>query len=308
MSAEVQSPVAPSAAAPEADSEHETVSHYSSEVALFEGFLDPYMKYSSGDFETWEEPLDVGILRMLDRHLDGARLAPGARVLDVGNGWGCLLKRLRERTDLHDGELDYTGVNPSAVQIDYIRREVEAEARILHGPVEDVMDQLEGPYDAIFLVGSLCHFKDKLATLRGLAAHLAPGGRIVMEDTFFLSEQLYQAHKARTETKFVQEKIFGYAHVTSLAAHMDILRAAKLRVRHAWDNSEHYAHVIDVWTERLQEMDPARFQLAPAFIAYMDVFQRGWGYTICNWWMVLEPLPQRRKGKVAIPGTGAPEA
>lgn len=271
---------------------HETIQHYSAEVALFEGFLDPYMKYSSGDFEDWDQPLDAAIVRMLDRHIDAARLAPGARVLDVGNGWGCLRKRLLERHP----SVDYTGVNPSRVQIDFILQRVDERTRILHGPVEEVADRLDDTYDAIFLVGSLCHFKDKRATLQDLAGRLAPGGRLILEDTFFLSEALYQAHKAREETRFVQEQIFGYAHVTSLAAHLDTLREVGLRVREAWDNSEHYGRAIEIWMERLGGMDPARFELAPVFVAYMDVFQRGWGHTICNWWMVAEALPPRRRG------------
>ncbi len=274
---------------------HETTQHYSREVELFDGFLDPYMKYSSGDFATWDQPLDLAIVRMLDRHIDGARLGPASRVLDVGNGWGCLRRRLLERLP----GIDYTGVNPSAVQIEYIRREVHPDTHVLHGPVEEVVGQLDGPYDAIFLVGSLCHFKDKLATLRELCKHLAPGGRIVLEDTFFLSESLYQAHKAREETRFVQQEIFGYAHVTSLAAHLNLLRLAGLRLREGWDNSEHYERVIDIWTDRLDRMDPSQFELAPAFIAYMDVFQRGWGHTICNWWMVLERLPPRRRRRAS---------
>ena len=49
---------------------HETTIHYSQEVPLFEGFLDPYMKYSSGWFEPAEEPLDSAIVRMLDKIID----------------------------------------------------------------------------------------------------------------------------------------------------------------------------------------------------------------------------------------------
>ena len=281
---------------------HETTSHYSMDVALFEGFLDRYMKYSSGDFESWDEPLETGIVRMLDRHLDAAELRPGARVLDVGNGWGCLLKRLRERHD----DVDYTGVNPSKTQLDYIRREVDADAHTLLGPVEEGMDQLEGPYDAIFLVGSLCHFKDKAATLASLVKLLAPGGKISMEDTFFLSEPLFQAHHARAETRFVQQDVFGFAHITSLSPHLDIVRAAGLRVRHAWDNTEHYARVIELWMEQLESLDPEVFTAVPSFQHYLAIAQRGWGYTICNWWMTLEAVPARprRKPALATPVTG----
>lgn len=276
---------------------HETTIHYSQEVSLFEGFLDPYMKYSSGWFDPPDEPLDSAIVRMLDKIVDLSGVRPGARVLEIGNGWGSLLRRLRERVP----DLDYTGVNPSSVQLDYVARHVDRGARTVNQPFEAVMHELDGPYDAIFLIGALCHQKDKLAVTKRVAELLAEGGRAVIEDTFFLSEALYQAHAARQETKYVQDKVFGYAHVHSLARHHDDLRASGLRLRSAEDNTDHYARTIEIWTDRLKTMDAARYPLVPHFVAYMDVFQRGWNHTICNQLQVVERLPARRRAQVPVP-------
>ncbi len=277
---------------------HETTIHYSQEVPLFEGFLDPYMKYSSGWFQDPAEPLDSAIVRMLDKIVDLSGIGPGARVLEIGNGWGSLLRRLRERVP----DLDYTGVNPSGVQLDYIARHVDAaEARMVNQPFEAVMHEIEGPFDAIFLIGALCHQKDKVAVTKRVAALLAEGGCAVIEDTFFLSEALYQAHAARAETKYVQDTVFGYAHVHSLARHADDLRLSGLRLRSAEDNTDHYARTIGIWTDRLQAMDAARYPLVPHFIAYMDVFQRGWNHTICNQLQVVERLPARRRAQIPVP-------
>lgn len=276
---------------------HETTVHYSQEVALFEGFLDPYMKYSSGWFEGWDESLDVAILRMLDRIVDRAAVKPGQRVLEVGNGWGSLLRRLRERVP----DLDYTGVNPSDVQLGWIREHVDRDGRMVQAPFEAIMGELEGPFDAIFLIGAMCHQRDKQAVLNRLAELLAPGGRIVLEDTFFLSEALYQAHAARQETRYVQDTVFGYAHVLSLARHVDELRVAGLQLVSAETNSDHYARTIEIWTDRLRAMSAERHPLVPQFVAYMDVFQRGWNHTICNQLQVIERLPPRRRPQVALP-------
>jgi cyclopropane-fatty-acyl-phospholipid synthase len=267
--------------------------HYSQEVAFFGAFLDPYMKYSSALFASPEEPLAVGIVRMLDHLIDAAKLRPGARVLDLGNGWGCLLKRMRER----GLEVDYTGLNPSEVQLDHVRRAVDPDARLLHGTFEQVRPRLEGRYDAIFLIGSLCHLEDKQQALRDVAALLADGGRVVLEDTWFLSEALYQAHRSRPETKFVQDTVFGFAHVTSLAWHYDAVRAAGLWVRSSLDNSFDYLRTTDAWCDVLATLDADRFPLARQAVAYMDVFRRGWGHTICNQVMVLERLPPRQSAR-----------
>ena len=276
---------------------HETTKHYSQEAALFEGFLDPYMKYSSGWFADWDEPLDAAVLRMLDKILDTSGIRDGSRILEIGNGWGSLLKRLRERF----ADVDYTGVNPSRVQLAWIAAHVDTSATAINAPFEEVMDALDGPFDAVFMVGALCHMKDKQAVMDRVAALLAPDGRLVVEDTFFLSEALYQAHAARSETKYVQDTIFGYAHVHSLARHHDELRNAGLQVLRAETNSDHYARSIEIWTDRLKTMDPDRWPLAAHFIAYMDVFQRGWNYTICNQLQTVGRLPERRRPKVALP-------
>jgi cyclopropane-fatty-acyl-phospholipid synthase len=278
---------------------HETTQHYSQEVELFQRFLDPYMKYSSGLFLGPDESLDTGILRMLDQHINLGSLPESPRILEIGNGWGSLLKRLHERVE----GFSYVGVNPSAVQQEFIAREVDAQADLRVAPFEDVMDSLEGGFDAIYMIGSLCHIKDKKRVLSRVAELLAESGRLVLEDTFFLSEALYQKHYARPETKFVQSEVFGYAHVFSLAHHFDLVREAGLRVMTTLDTSDDYAKTIDLWVERIAELDLGRFPLASQFIKYMDVFQRGWGYTITNHLMALERLPPR-PGPLVQPNRG----
>lgn len=276
---------------------HPTTKHYSQEVAFFEEFLDPYMKYSSSLFLEDDEPLDLAVLRALDTLIDLGRVRDGFRVLDIGNGWGCFLKRLFEVRS----RIDYTGVNPSDVQLEYIARNLDLSATMHNAPLEEIMDDLEGPFDTIYMIGALCHMHDKVAVLERLGALLEDGGRLVIEDTFFLSEGLYQRHHDRRETHFVQDDVFGFAHIHSLARHFDEVRQAGLRVVSTLDNSESYARSIDIWTERLTRMDPTVFPLATQFIQYLDMAQRGWGHTICNHMMALEKLPRRRPKRVAAP-------
>jgi cyclopropane-fatty-acyl-phospholipid synthase len=279
---------------------HPTTKHYGQEASFFEGFLDPYMKYSSSVFEREDETLDVAVQRALDTHIDLGRVRDGARVLDIGNGWGCFLKRVFEvRTDIA-----YTGVNPSKVQLEYIERNVRHPATMHNAPFEDVMDALEPGFDTIYLIGALCHMQDKQRVLERVNALLADGGRVVLEDTFFLSEDIYRHHHDHKETHFVQDDVFGFAHIHSLSRHLETVRAAGFRVMSAFDNSDSYARSIEIWTDRLLRMDPKQFPHAMQFAQYMDVAQRGWGYTICNHMMALEKLPRRRPRRIAAPWEG----
>jgi cyclopropane-fatty-acyl-phospholipid synthase len=270
---------------------HETTRHYSQEVEFFQRFLDPYMKYTSGLFRFADEPLDTGIVRMLDTIIDLAAMPEAPRILEIGNGWGSLLKRLHEvRPGFH-----YTGVNPSAVQQEYVAGSIDRGADLRVAPFEEVMDSLPGGYDAIFMIGALCHMHDKERVLRRLEGLLRDGGRVLIEDTFFLSEGLYQTHRLREETRFVQDEVFGFAHVYSLSRHLDAVRDARLRVMTTLDHSDSYARTIEIWIDRLGALDPERYPLAAQFIRYMEVFQRGWGHTISNHLMSLEKLPRRRR-------------
>jgi cyclopropane-fatty-acyl-phospholipid synthase len=267
--------------------------HYDESVELFESFLDPYMKYTACLFDHAEEPIEAAAVRMLDAHVEAAGVREGARVLEIGTGWGSVLRRLRETRH----GFDYTGINPSGVQQAYIAQRVDPAARLVTGRFEDVMGTLEGPYDAIFMIGCLCHIAEKERVLRGVAELLAPEGTVVLEDTFFLSEELLAKHQSRPETRFVQREVFGFAHVDSLGRHFDTVRAAGLQVMTTRNVSDHYAQTIDVWTGRLRALDPVRFPLAEQFVRYMGIFQRGWGHTISEQVMTLKKLRRWRSSQ-----------
>lgn len=128
---------------------NETVKHYDLEVDFFQKFLDLYMKYTSGLFESETDELHVATQRMLDVIIDSGKIRPGGRVLEIGPGWGALIKRIRERAIL----CDYTGVSPSVVQNRYIDKFCGERERLVTSTFED-FDCRSQRFDAIVLIGS----------------------------------------------------------------------------------------------------------------------------------------------------------
>lgn len=264
---------------------NETVQHYNMEVDFFQKFLDPYMKYTSGLFESESDALEVACQRMLDRIITEAGIASGARVLEVGPGWGALLKRMRERNIV----ADYTGISPSDVQNQYISSFTRSQERLVTSTFEG-FDPQGKKYDAIVLIGSFCHLQDKGEQLLRMQEMLADDGCIVIEDTFFVSNKMHQSHAEKEATRYVQEKIFGFAEILSFSDQVEQICNANLKITSTFEHSQSYKYTIGRWIQNLKKMDVSQYPNARSFIKYMTIAQRGWNNTTQNQLMVLKKV------------------
>lgn len=129
--------------------------HYDVGNRLYEGFLGPTMAYSAG---IWREPartdnLDDAQNRKLDWHIDQSQADIARRVLDVGCGWGSIIKRLSVRNP----KAEVTGLTMSDQQAAFLRSTE-------HGGRADIkITQWQSfesnrPFDAIISVEAIEHF------------------------------------------------------------------------------------------------------------------------------------------------------
>lgn len=264
---------------------NKTVRHYDLEVEFFQAFLDPYMKYTSGLFNSAGDDLTEACQRMLDAIIECGNIRPGAAVLEVGPGWGSLLKRMKERNLV----CDYTGVSPSEVQNQYVRKFSGIKERLYTSTFEDF--HYDGqPLQSIVLIGSFCHLQNKRQQLQRMAELLARDGVIVIEDTFFVSNQKYLTQAEVDATRFVQEEVFGFAEILSLPEQMEQISSAGLKVASMLEHTNSYKYTINHWIKKLRQIDPVRFPNSRAFIKYMQIAQRGWNHTIQNHLLVLKRI------------------
>lgn len=259
--------------------------HYENEPGFFEAFLDPYLKYGSGYFVSADEPLAPAIVRMLDRVIDAGRATPARTVLDVGSGWGSMTRRLRER----DPQVRYHHVNPTRLQRQYIERRFGPVERTFPTVAEEA-DLPENTYHAVFFSDSLCHIADRVSVLRRAARALAPEGRIVVQNNFFLSDALYAEHQTARSRAFVQDEVFGFAEITSLATFAREAEEAGLRILALEDLSQHYLRTVAFWLSRLEELDPERFPLRDQTIRYLKISACGFDYSINELFIVLSRI------------------
>ncbi|GAU67955.1 putative cyclopropane fatty acid synthase [Streptomyces sp. NBRC 110611] len=159
--------------------------HYDFLGDFYRLILGPELVYSFGMWEPGDT-LEAAQLRKLDHHAEAAHAVGAARVLDVGCGWGSLMKRLVETHHVQH----VVGLTMSPGQAAWIRDqkwpgcEVRAENWYDHEP--------DGPYDAIVAIEAIEHFAgntmwraQRVARYREffLRCHswLRPGGRISLQ-------------------------------------------------------------------------------------------------------------------------------
>lgn len=140
-------------------SKGEIQAHYDREPRLYAQFLGPNLAYSAG---IWNEPanrdtLEAAQLRKLDWHINMTGTDTAKRVLDVGFGWGSLIKRLMVRRP----DIDYVGLTLANNQAEYVRRYAPANFVTEISAWQDY--QSRRPFDAIVSLEAMEHFANKTA-------------------------------------------------------------------------------------------------------------------------------------------------
>ncbi|MCP3939163.1 MAG: class I SAM-dependent methyltransferase [Actinomycetia bacterium] len=107
-------------------------------------------------------------------------LSPDARVLEIGYGPGVALGWVLE--EIPDGEavgLDFSETMQAAAKRRNSKAVSEGRLKLLVGDVEHPPKGL-GDFDAVFATNVAFFWDDPVETVRGLAGHLRPGGRLAL--------------------------------------------------------------------------------------------------------------------------------
>jgi cyclopropane-fatty-acyl-phospholipid synthase len=151
--------------------------HYDEDSDFFLTFLDQRHRcYTEGVFIADDEPLEDAMTRKMDLALDAIGVKPGARVLEVGGGWGAFAEHAARRGI----EVTTTTLSRESESFltDFFNRE--------QLPVQVVRKHIfayhtDRPYDAIVNMGVTEHLPDYKTTLRKYAELLRPGGHIYLD-------------------------------------------------------------------------------------------------------------------------------
>ena len=193
-------------------------------------------------------------------------LTPGARLLDVGCGWGTLAMHAARE---HGAQV--VGVTLSAEQARLAAQRVEQAglADSVQIRVQDYRHVDDGPYDAIASVGmsehvGSTHLPDYSAHLMGL---LRPGGRLLNHAIASVRALPGPSglRPARRQPTFIDRYIFPDGQIVPLSTTLDAFEQAGLEVRDVEALREHYGLTLRAWVTNLREAwDHAHQLVSPA--------------------------------------------
>jgi cyclopropane-fatty-acyl-phospholipid synthase len=239
--------MSPSDAAPTGASAEAIRNHYDVGDDFFALWLGRDLVYSAALFGEGDD-LDAAQTRKLDHHIAAAGATRAARVLDIGCGWGALLRRLVG----HAGVGTAVGLTLSASQAAWARRDAPPEIEVREESWRD--HQPDAPYDAIISIGAFEHFarpglppEEKLALYREFFAFcggaLKEGGRLSLQTIAYSASGI-------TLPPFIAERIFRESELPLIfepvAAADPGFELVALR-----NDREHYARTLIAWERNL---------------------------------------------------------
>lgn len=232
--------------------------HYDVGNEFYELWLDREMVYSCAYFRHEAESLDEAQRAKLDLICRKLRLLPGERLLDVGCGWGGLIRYAARHYGVHA-----LGITLSPAQASYARERIAAEGLSDRCTVEvrDYRD-LAGskPFDKIVSAGMVEHVGRRelpryFRTLHDLAA---PGGLFLNHGIVRIDEARsggvveYLARRAWRSGAFISRYVFPDGELLSLATMGLQAERAGWEQRDVESLREHYALTLRQWVRRLE--------------------------------------------------------
>jgi cyclopropane-fatty-acyl-phospholipid synthase len=230
--------------------------HYDLSDDFFRLFLDPSQIYSCAYFERDDMTLAEAQRAKVDLSLGKLGLEPGMTLLDVGCGWGAVLRRAVEKYDVNVIGLTLSKNQAAHVQADFDTLDTPRSRRVLLQGWE----QFDEPVDRIVSIGAFEHFGfDRYADFFATTHRLLPSDGVMMLHT------ICALHPDRAKelgipltwamarfAKFIMTEIFPGGRLPSIEKVEQHADAAEFRVTREQSLQPHYAKTLDIWAENLQ--------------------------------------------------------
>jgi cyclopropane-fatty-acyl-phospholipid synthase len=243
------------------------VHHYDLGNEFYAHWLDPGMTYSSALYTREDMTLDEAQEAKQDRVLALLDPPPGAKVLEIGCGWGGIAERLVARG------CQVVGLTLSPSQLAHARARLGATD---HPAMADLRLQdyrdTTGTFDGIVSIEMLEAVGERYwpAYFDALRVRLKPAGRAVLQ-VITIAEERYEIYRSAPD--FIQRYIFpGGMLPTDSIMRREIARAG-LRLLSLETFGASYARTLAEWRQRFAQAWPDI-----AAMGFPERFRRMWEY------------------------------
>lgn len=229
--------------------------HYDLSDDFFNLFLDPRHVYSCAYFEREDMTLEEAQLAKIDLALGKCDLRPGMTLLDIGCGWGAVLKRAVEKYDVNVIGLTLSKNQHAAVAEDLKRLDTNRTAEVrLQG-----WEEFDGNVDRIVSIGAFEHFRyeryDQFFDF-AYGALPADGSMLLHTITNFdrheLREKGIPLKRENLEfMRFIATEIFPGGQLPRPKQVVDHASKVGFRVERIHPLQLHYARTLDMWAANL---------------------------------------------------------
>jgi cyclopropane-fatty-acyl-phospholipid synthase len=266
-------------------------SHYDISNEFFGLFQDPTRTYSCAYYEREDMTLEEAQIAKIDLALDKLDLQAGMTLLDVGCGWGSVMKRAIERFDVNVVGLTLSKNQRAYGQelLDSLDTERSRQV-LLRG-----WEEFDEPVDRIISIEAFEAFpKTRYKAFFDMCYNLMPGdGRMVLQT--IMGHPLKRWPElgipiTMTDLKFMRfiaKEIFPGGSVPCDEDVKDYSSDAGFSLEKTQMLSPHYVRTLDTWAEKLEASREAAIaatsvEVYDRYMRYLrgcsDFFKRGVSY------------------------------
>jgi len=220
--------------------------HYDVSNRFYELVLGPSMTYTCAVYRKPEASLEEAQAEKYDLVARKLGLQPGMRLLDVGCGWGGMVRHAAREYGVQAVGVTLSRQQASWAQQAIRRDGLDASAQVRHADYRDVA---ETGFDAISSIGLTEHIGLRAYPVYFgfLRDHLRPGGRL-LNHCITRRDNTYRSVGA-----FIDRYVFPDGELTGSGRIITTMQDVGMEVRHEENLREHYALTLAGWCRNLVE-------------------------------------------------------
>jgi cyclopropane fatty-acyl-phospholipid synthase-like methyltransferase len=238
-------------------------------------FQDPSRIYSCAYFEPETLTLEEAQLAKVDLHLDRLDLKPGMTVLDIGCGWGSVMKRAIERHDVNVIGLTISRNQFARTQAVLDEVDTDRSRRVLLRGWEE----FDEPVDRILSIEAFEHFGfERYDDFFKKCFEILPDdGRMTIQSNVcyhpdeFLARGIPLSFNVLRFIKFMVTEIFPGARLPMSQMMRDHGERAGFTVDEPMSLRPHYVKTLNLWADALEanKAKAIEIQSEPVYDNYM---------------------------------------